>query len=220
MALREFPLLKVFSAWDCRLETLEFLQGAALEKLYIERSEVDFLAGWQHLGQVQEIDRMEQPMAEADRLARAGDFDGAQDALAALLDKLTREPWFDSDWRASLSRRTRRWADWKALGLGPWLREGAAGPPPGSVEWRGRWFYFLPGEMTRAEAEQYAAQWGGYLATLADPEEEALVRAAVVPPEPPDLRAHLGAWRPSAAGPWHWHTGEPWTACAGIFARS
>ena len=210
-ALRDFPGLENFSATDSRLETLNFLNGAVIDTLTLECDGVDLVSGAASLQQARMITASTTPFREADQLAMNGELEAALQTLSGLLEKLGSERWFDSTWRELLIRRTQQWTEWQKLNLGPWMKAGAVGPPPGSIEWKGRWFYFLPGEYTRSEARHLAVSWGGYLATLADPEEEAFVRSSVIPQTNPVERAHLGGWRASRQDSWHWVTGEPWT---------
>ena len=220
--LRKFPVLSRVSVWDCELESLAFLYGSPLAELTLDGTETDLRANRHQLGRVRRIGLSEPLLAAADRQALAGDLEGALATLAALAADLSEMPWFVPDWQAALDRRRQWWTEWQDLKLDAWLRDGAQGPPPGSVSWRGRSFYYLRTALSRPEAESLAAAWGAQLATLADPEEEAFVRASVVPtpalgddPAAPELvYAHLGAWRPAAAAPLRWVTGEPWTAGA------
>lgn len=222
--LGKFPALAKVTLSDCAVPSLDFLSAAsgplALMELVLEDMEVDLLGNREHLQQVARLPLAEPLLAEADRRALRGDLTGALGAVEKLQAGLSAMPWWDDTWRDALERRRRCWTDWQSLGLGPWLEQGAQGPPPGSVPWRGRWFYFLRTSHTRAEAEWLAASWGAQLATLADPEEEAFVRASVLPAPavsaadgtPDPVYAHLGAWRPDAAGAMRWVSGEPWTA--------
>ena len=210
-ALRDFPGLENFTATDSRLETLNFLDGAVIDTIRLESDEVDLVSGVASLRQARMITASTMPFREADQLALNGELDAALKTLSGLSEKLASERWFDSSWRELLIRRTQQWTKWQDLNLGPWMKAGAVAPPPGSIEWKGRWFYFLPGEYTRSEARHLAVSWGGYLATLADAEEEAFVRSSVIPEANPVERAHLGGWRASRQDSWHWVTGEPWT---------
>jgi hypothetical protein len=218
--LRKFPALSHLLVWDCELESLEFLYGSSLAELALESTETDLQGNLQQLERIRKIGLAESLLAPAERQALAGDLDGALATLAALTTDLSATPWFDPEWQALIDRRRQWWSEWQDLKLGAWLRDGAQGPPPGSVAWRGRSFYYLPTRLNRSEAESLAAAWGAQLATLADAEEEAFVRNTVLPtptpndgPAPPEpLYAHLGAWRPAPATPLRWVTGEPWTA--------
>jgi hypothetical protein len=209
--LREFPGLENFAATDSRLDTLGFLDGAVIDTVRLECDGVDLFSESVPLQQARTVSVSTLPFRKADRLAMNGELEAALGALSGLSDKLASERWFDATWRELLIRRTQQWAKWRDLNLGPWLKGGAAGPPPGSIEWRGRWFYYLPGEYTRSEARHLAVSWGGYLATLAEEEEEVFVRSSVVPQLNPVVRAHLGGWRASRLDSWHWVTGEPWS---------
>lgn len=214
--LREFPGLVELAVWDCELESLAFLGGASIDDVTIDRTNIADREGWDHLRRIRKLERVEHVLAEADQRVLDGDVPGALQSLQAFEEHWQEARWFDGNWESTLNRRHRLWNEWQANGIADWWRAGAIGPPPGSREWRGRWFYFLDAPLTRAEAENCAASWGGHLATLADPEEETFVRASVWPVSgsagPPDrtVDAHLGAWRGGPGSQWHWVTGEAW----------
>jgi hypothetical protein len=209
--LLEFPGLTTFAARGSRLKSLNFLDQARLHRVTLENTGARIDAGDGSWSTMDRLDPTADIFREADDLAQAGDFEAALALTTGMASVLSRHPWYNAQWEEFLNRRLRQWSDWQASGLDDWLQAGPVGPPPGSVAWRGRWFYYQPGEFTRAEALHYAAAWGGQLATLADPEEEAFVRTSVVPQDRGVIRAHLGAWRASPQDDWRWITGEPWT---------
>jgi hypothetical protein len=209
--LLEFPVLNTFVARHSRLSSLKFLDKTRLDRVTLENTEARIDAANGAWSTMDRLDPTADIFKEADDLVQSGDLEAALALTAQMASSLSRHPWYDGPWASLLNRRLRQWSDWRASGLDDWLQHGPMGPPPGSVAWRGRWFYYQPGEFTRAEALHCAAAWGGQLATLADPEEEAFIRTSVVPQDRGVIRAHLGAWRASPQDNWRWITGEPWT---------
>ena len=209
--LLEFSGLTTFVARGSRLKSLNFLDQARLQRLTLDHTGARIQAGDAAWSAIDRMDPTTDFFREADELAQAGDFDAALALTTGMVGRLSRHPWHNAEWEDLLNRRLRQWSEWRARDLDDWLQAGPVGPPPGSVAWRGRWFYYQPGEFTRAEALHCAAAWGGRLATLADPEEEAFVRTSVVPQDGGVIRAHLGAWQASPQDGWRWITGEPWT---------
>ena len=218
--LLEFSGLTTFGARDSRLNSLKFLDQARLHRVTLDHTGARINAGDAAWFAIDRIDPTTDFFREADDLAQAGDLEAALARTNGLASALSRHPWYNAQWEELLNRRRRQWSDWRARGLDDWLQAGPVGPPPGSVAWRGRWFYYQPGEFTRAEALHCAAAWGGRLATLADPEEEAFVRTSVVPQDSGVIRAHLGAWQASPQDGWRWITGEPWTQDANQSLRT
>jgi hypothetical protein len=209
--LLEFSRLTTFVARDSRLKSLNFLDQARLHRVTLDHTGARINAGDAAWATMDRMDPTTDFFREADERAQAGDFDAALALTTGMASVLSRHSWYNAQWEELLNRRRRQWSEWRARGLDDWLQAGPVGPPPGSVAWRGRWFYYQPGEFTRAEALHCAAAWGGRLATLADPEEEAFVRTSVVPQDGGVIRAHLGAWQASPQDGWRWITGEPWT---------
>jgi hypothetical protein len=209
--LLEFPGLTTFAARGSRLKSLNFLDQARLHRVTLDHTGARINTGDAAWSAMERLDPTTDLLREADDLAQSGDLEAALALTAQMASSLSRHPWYDGPWASLLNRRLRQWSDWRANGLDDWLQNGPVGPPPGSVAWRGRWFYYQPGEFTRAEALHCAAAWGGRLATLANPEEEAFVRTSVVPQDGGVIRAHLGAWQASPQDGWRWITGEPWT---------
>ena len=205
--LREFSKLNTFEAWDCTLNSLGFLRGSTQARVIIQRSVMEPPTNKTGTSGIQSFEDFPEILWPAEQQAQAGDLEAALQTINDLWATLAKERWFDREWREILGRQTRHWINWRNLGLGPWLEQGAVGPPPGSIEWRGRYFYYLPDDLTRTEAEYLAASWGGHLATLADPEEEAWVRTAILPQSGPAISAHVGAWRASNQDDWRWITG-------------
>ena len=210
--LREFSKLNAFEAWDCTLNSLDFLRGSTLARVVIQRSVMEPPTNKTGTSGIQSFEDFPEILWPAAQQAQAGDLEAALQTINDLWTVLAKERWFDREWREILGRQTRHWTNWRTLGLGPWLQQGAVGPPPGSLEWHGRYFFYLPDDLTRTEAEYLAASWGGHLATLADPEEEAWVRTAVLPQSSSALSAHVGAWRASNQEDWRWITGPATTA--------
>ena len=218
--LLEFPGLTTFVARGSRLKSLHFLDQARLQRVTLDHTGVRIQAEDAAWSAMDRMDPTPDFFREADELAQAGDFDAALALTTGMAGRLSRHPWYNTQWEDLLNRRLRQWSDWRARGLDDWLQAGPVGPPPGSVAWRGRWFYYQAGDFTRAEALHCAAAWGGRLATLADPEEEAFVRTSVVPQDGGVIRAHLGAWQASPQDGWRWITGEPWTQDANQSLRT
>ena len=216
----EFSGLTTFVARDSRLKSLNFLDQARLQRVTLDHTGARIQAGDAVWSAMDRMDPTTDFFREADELAQAGDFDAALALTTGMASVLSHHPWYNAQWEELLNRRRRQWSEWRARGLDDWLQAGPVGPPPGSVAWRGRWFYYQAGEFTRAEALHCAAAWGGRLATLADPEEEAFVRTSVVPQDGGVIRAHLGAWQASPQDGWRWITGEPWTQDANQSLRT
>jgi serine/threonine protein kinase len=212
--LREFSKLTNFEAWDCTLNSLGFLNGCTVPRVSIQRSVVNWVTSEIKTSGIQSFEDFPEILWPAEQQAQAGHLKSALLIINDLWTKLAKERWFDQEWREIFGRHIRHWTSWRDLGLGPWLQQGAVGPPPGSIEWHGRYFYYLPDDLTRAEAEYLAASWGGHLATLADPEEETWVRTAVLPQSGSAISAHVGAWRASNQEEWRWITGPATTAAA------
>ena len=206
-SLRGFSKLTSFEAWDCTLNSLRFLHGCTVPRVSIQRSVINWVTSEIKTSGIQSFEDFPEILWPAEQQAQAGHLEAALLTINDLWTTLAKERWFDQEWREIFGRQTRHWTSWRDLGLGPWLQQGAVGPPPGSIEWRGRYFYYLPDDLTRAEAEYLAASWGGHLATLADPEEETWVRTAILPQSSPAISAHVGAWRASNQDDWRWITG-------------
>ena len=212
--LREFSKLTSFEAWDCTLNSLGFLNGCTVPRISIQRSVINWVRGEIKTSGIQSFEDFPEILWPAEQQAQAGHLETALQTINDLWNTLAKERWFDREWREIFGRQTRHWTSWRARGLGPWLQQGAVGPPPGSIEWRGRYFYYLPDDLTRAEAEYLTASWGGHLATLADPEEETWVRTAILPQSGSAISAHVGAWRASNQEDWRWITGPAAAAAA------
>jgi serine/threonine protein kinase len=210
--LREFSKLNTFEAWDCTLNSLGFLRGGTLARVIIQRSVMEPPTNKTGTSGIQSFEDFPEIFWPAEQHAQSGDLEAALQTINDLWTTLAKERWFDREWREIFGRHIRHWTNWRDLGLGPWLQQGALGPPPGSIEWRGRYFYYFADDLTRTEAEYLAASWGGHLATLADPEEETWVRTAILPQSGSAISAHVGAWRASNQEDWRWITGPAATA--------